>query len=111
MLTYEIEGKTIEVLFTLDAIDALDHIYTIDMNGIKFGAGIQFAFTGLEQASPVAIANVLQAVQVGTKTRVGKKAIMMFLIENDNVEEVANALAEELKKQPLTKTTVKRMAV
>lgn len=111
MLTYEIEGKTIEVLFTLDAIDALDHVYTVDMKGIKFGAGIQFAFTALEQASPVAIANVLQAVQVGTKTRVGKKAIMNFLIENDNVEEVANALAEELKKQPLTKTTVKRMAV
>lgn len=109
MLTYEIEGKTIEVVFTLDAIDALDHIYTLEMKGIKFGVGIQYAYTGLEQASPIAIANVLQAVQAGKKTRIGKKALTDFLIENDNVEEVANALIAELKKQPLTKTTVKRM--
>ena len=38
MLNYEIDNKVLEVTFTLDAINALDQIYAVEMHGIKSGS-------------------------------------------------------------------------
>ena len=109
MLNYEIDNKVLEVVFTLDAINALDQIYAVEMHGIKFGFGVQHVLSDLEQGSPIAVANVLQAVQVGKPTKVGKLSIERFMIENDNVEQLCSELLEEIKKQPLTKTIAKKV--
>ena len=79
------------------------------MHGIKFGFGVQHVLSDLEQGSPIAVANVLQAVQVGKPTKVGKLSIERFMIENDNVEQLCSELLEEIKKQPLTKAIAKKM--
>ncbi|MDV4829879.1 tail assembly chaperone [Enterococcus faecium] len=110
MLNYEIEGKNVEVKFTLGAINALDQIYSVEMHGIKFGFGVQHVLSDLEQGSPIAVFNVLQAVQVDN-VKVGKFAIEKFMMENDNVEQLCEDIIEEIKKQPLTKAIAKKMEI
>lgn len=103
----EIEGKQLEVKFTLGAIAALDQAYKANVNGIEFGIGIQQVLAYLEQRNPLAVFNVLLAVQ-RDDAKIGKFSLEKWL-ETQDIEKLCVDLISEIKKQPLTKAMARSM--
>ena len=63
-MNLEINGKTIEVKFTIGAIRELDKRYQIENGAAKFGMGISSAIY-LRQYNPVILVDIMEALQSG----------------------------------------------
>lgn len=100
----DINGKSIEVKFTIGAIKKLDNIYFAKQSGSKFGMGVNQLYSYLKNYNPVALANALDVVQ----DTVGISEIEHWL-ETQNIEKLCDGLMVELSKQPMTKATIKNL--
>lgn len=105
-MNLDINGKVIEIKFTIGAIEKLDKTYEVIHGGATFGMGISSSLAYLNQYNPVVIRNIIEAVQ--GKTKIGRSEIENWL-ESQDIEKLCNDLITELGKQPLTKTIVKQM--
>ena len=106
-MNLEINGKTIEVKFTIGAIEQLDKIYTVNKGGANFGMGISSALAYLSQCNPVVLKHIIEALQVNDR-KVGASEMEAWLFTQD-IEALCDQLIDELGKQPLTKAIVKKM--
>ena len=70
-MNLEINGKTIEVKFTIGAIRELDKRYQIENGAAKFGMGISSAMIYLRQYNPVILVDIMEALQSG-QLKIGK---------------------------------------
>lgn len=100
----EINGKLIEVKFTIGAIKQLDNIYFMKQSGGKFGMGINQLYSYLQSYNPVALCNALIVVQ----DVAGVSEIESWL-ETQDIEKLCNDMVVELSKQPMTKATIKSL--
>ena len=109
-MNLKINGKDYEILFGFKAIDYLDRVYFIETNGLKLGQGIGFAYNYLLNQQPLALFHAIRAGTITEKQQPSDAEIEAFAMEageKDNLEKLYKELANELKKQPLTKATVK----
>lgn len=111
----EINGKDCEIIFGFEAIDYLDKRFPLEIQGLKqLGQGIQNTYNYLTKASPIAICEAIYAGTITQKDRASmkhiKEKIMQTATENENgLQELADELVEELKKQPLTKGVIAKL--
>lgn len=81
-MNLEINGKTIEVKFTIGAIRELDKRYQIENGAAKFGMGISSAMIYLRQYNPVILVDIMEALQSG-QLKIGKSEIEAWLMTQD----------------------------
>lgn len=111
----DINGKECEIIFGFEAIDYLDKKYPLEIQGLKqLGQGIQNTYNYLTKASPTAICEAIYAGTITEKDRASmskiKEKVMQVATENENgLQELADELVEELKKQPLTKGVISKL--
>ena len=103
-MNLEINGKTIEVKFTIGAIRELDKRYQIENDAAKFGMGISSAMIYLRQYNPVILVDIMEALQSG-QLKIGKSEIEAWLMTQD-VKKLSDDLLKEMGKQPLTKPMI-----
>lgn len=103
-MNLEINGKTIEVKFTIGAIRELDKRYQIENGAAKFGMGISSAMIYLRQYNPVILVDIMEALQSG-QLKIGKSEIEAWLMTQD-VKKLSDDLLKEMGKQPLTKPMI-----
>ena len=101
-MNLEINGKTIEVKFTIGAIRELDKRYQIENGAAKFG--ISSAMIYLRQYNPVILVDIMEALQSG-QLKIGKSEIEAWLMTQD-VKKLSDDLLKEMGKQPLTKPMI-----
>ena len=106
-MNLDINGKVIEVKFTIGAIEALDKKYVMNQGGARFGMGVSSVLAYLNQYNPVVLREIIEAVQVDNR-KVGVSEVEAWLYTQD-IEKLCDEMLEELGKQPLTKAIVKRM--
>ena len=100
-MNFDINGKIIDVKFTIGAIEALDQIYEVHTGGASFGMGISSALVYLQQCNPVVLRNIIMALQTDN-AKVGKSEIEAWL-------KMSGDLIAELGKQDLTKAMIKKL--
>ncbi len=106
-MNFDINGKVIEVKFTIGAIEALDRIYEVQSGGAKFGMGISSCLVYLKQYNPVVLKNIIMALQVDN-AKVGTSEVDVWLMTQD-IEKLSDQMIKELGKQDLTKAMVKKL--
>ena len=106
-MNFDINGKIIDVKFTIGAIEALDQMYEVHTGGASFGMGISSALVYLQQCNPVVLRNSIMALQTDN-AKVGKSEIEAWLITQD-IEKMSGDLITELGKQDLTKAMIKKL--
>lgn len=106
-MNLDINGKIIEVKFTIGAIEFLDRTYEVQSAGAKFGMGISSSLVYLKQCNPVVIRNIIMALQVD-KAKIGQSEIEAWLMTQD-IEKLCKEMIDELGKQDLTKAMIKRV--
>lgn len=108
----KINGKEYTIRFGFAAIDYLDNKYYVETQGIKIlGQGVQQAYNYLNSESIVALYHTVKAATITEKSQPSTDEIEIYAEELANKNELSKLfkdLAEELKKQPLTKGTVKK---
>lgn len=113
LYTVKINGKEQDLRFTLQAIDYLDKVYTTDINGFSFGAGILTVSTYLETNNPVAIFHTLKAGLLHLKDRKPSDEVIEEQIEkwaiNNQLDMYFKKLGKCLKNSPLTKGTLAKI--
>lgn len=106
-MNLDINGKIIEVKFTIGAIECLDRTYEMQSGGAKFGMGISTAVVYLKQCNPVVLRNIIMALQVD-KAKIGQSEIEAWLMTQD-IEKICDQIMGELGKQDLTKAMIKKL--
>ena len=106
-MNLDINGKVIEVKFTIGAIEALDRVYEVQNGGAKFGMGVSSSLVYLQQYNPVVLRNIIEALQVD-KAKVGRSEIEAWLMTQD-IEKLSEEMIDELGKQDLTKAMIKKL--
>lgn len=109
-MNVKIGGREYELRFSLDAINYLDHVYTIDANGVKIGDGIQELTVYLNLRNPTALYHAIKAGTIREKQKPSNEEIETFLEEageNGGLEKLADDFLSLLRRQPLTKAAVK----
>lgn len=105
----KINGKDYEIKFGFAAIDYLDRQYFIETSGMKLGQGVNMIYTHLNAENPLALLNAIKAGTITEKQQPSTNDIEIFAMEkgeNNELKKLFKELADELKKQPLTKATV-----
>ena len=92
MHTITIEKKDYTLTFGFDFIRELDKRYSISDGGVSFGFGVQHAVVDLQQKNPVILLDLIQAATI-----------------TERLDSLFDDFLSELRTQPLTKATVKRV--
>lgn len=112
-MNLKIGGKTYEMIMGIKAIDYLDHVYTFEVNGIKFGNGIKMLVTSLFNEDPVALYNCIKAGICTELQKPSNADIEKLLVEVSEKDEIGGLYLDFLnllRTQPLTKATMKRFS-
>lgn len=107
----EINGIVHEIKFGFKALAEMDKKYNIERMGLKFGIGVQGLYVDLITGNP---STVVDTIKIGTMTasnpptQTAIENYVMEVAEQDGLEDLNEALIDELKKQPLTRSTIKK---
>lgn len=109
----KISGKNRKMLFNIGFIRRLDELHSVKVDAVgidlRFGAGLLTANSQLAQYSPVMLSDVVQAATDCTRAQ-GDKAVEDYADEHGSLDGLFKGIAEELKKSPVVKTTLEKMA-
>lgn len=112
MQTITIEGKDYTLTYGFEFIRELDKRYAVSDGGVSFGFGVQHAVVDLQQKNPVILLDIIQAATITERQKPSVKGIEAYVIaeaENDKLDSLFDDFLSELRTQPLTKATVKRV--
>lgn len=102
-----IGGKDYKLHFGIDFIREIDKRYTIDNEGVKFGAGLQFGTLHLINKSIVVLADIILSATHTLKSIPSIVDIEDFLANHEDLDGLFNDFLEQLRTSPLTMKTVK----
>lgn len=109
-MVLKINGKEYEIRFGFAGIDYLDRVYYVESHGVKLGQGLGMLYTYLEMQHPMSLLHAIKAGTITEKQAPSVKEIEEFveeIAETEGLEKLFKDLGNELKKQPLTKGTIK----
>ncbi|MEK4984699.1 MAG: tail assembly chaperone [Streptococcus thermophilus] len=112
MHTITIEGKDYTLTYGFEFIRELDKRYAVSDGSVSFGFGVQHAVVDLQQKNPVILLDIIQAATITERQKPSVKGIEAYVIEeaeNDRLDSLFDDFLSELRTQPLTKATVKRV--
>lgn len=111
-MIFKIAGKEYELKFGIKFVRELDKVYTVDYQGLEFGAGINMAYMNLQQYNPIALVEVIKAAvsheSSPPKTKQIEEAVEEYAEENDGLEQLFKDVFEELGKSSVTKATIEQ---
>ena len=110
----DINGKKYELRYGLSFINALDNLYTQDMNGVEFGMGIEMLNAYLDLGRPTALFNAIKAGTSHLKSKPSNDGIENFLediamSDDDKYEKLFDQLKEEIEQAPFLKRALQNM--
>jgi hypothetical protein len=112
MHTITIEKKDYTLTFGFDFIRELDKRYSISDGGVSFGFGVQHAVVDLQQKNPVILLDLIQAATITERQKPSVKGIEAYVVEEaekGHLDSLFDDFLSELRTQPLTKATTKRV--
>lgn len=104
-----IKGIERELKFGTGFVRKLDEIYTAEVKGIKFGAGLIMVNIQMAQMNPSALANVIRcAVKGNPKQTDVEDFVDDYADENDGLKELFEQVNAEMGKSKTIKDTLNR---
>lgn len=111
-MTIEINGKEYELHFGLDFIDALNHLYGFETNGIKMDlGGLNMLQSAMALQDVVALRNIIKAGVSTLKSKPSNKDIDEYIMNRviaDGLEQIYKEFNDELKKQQFLNALMKQ---
>lgn len=104
-----ISGKDYQLHFGIKFIRELDKVYTVEQDGVQFGAGMEIAYPKLINRSPVILAEVIRIATNTLPTRPTQTEIDTYLEQADDLEPIFNEVISELKNGKITAPTVAKL--
>lgn len=108
----KIGGKNYEIRFSLAGLDYLDSIYHKKESGITFGIGISMLAGLLMEEQPQALFHAIKAGTIKEKGKPSNDEIESYLEEvgeAEGLEKLFEDFLLQLRRQPLTKGTMKKV--
>ncbi|KRN77266.1 tail assembly chaperone [Weissella minor] len=102
-----INGKTYTFKFGIKFLKALDEVYFVDANGVKFGAGLEVGLAQLTGTrNPVALAEFLLAANKTESPRLGETTLDDYLETDADIDALIDETIKELTESNVTKGKV-----
>src|SRR5690625_4351127 len=110
----DINGKKYELRYGLRSINALDNLYTQDMNGVEFGMGMEMLNAYLDLGRTTALLNAIKGGTSHLKSKPSNDDIENFLediamSDEDKYEKLFDQLKEEIEQAPFLKRALQNM--
>ncbi|MFC4761030.1 tail assembly chaperone [Fructobacillus durionis] len=111
MITFEINGKEYQFAFNFKFIRALDKSVVGNVNGIKFGAGVDMNLSKfIVDGDPIALSDILIAANHAAGGNLTTGMLDDFFDdEKTDIDAIANEVTEALKEGKFTKNKVAKV--
>ena len=108
-----IGGKEYKLAFGMKFIERLDHLYAQDLDGVKFGMGVESIVMYLKMENPTSLFFGIKAAAAHLKTKPSDEDIEVFiteLAEKDKLSKLFKDFFSALEKAPLVQAKTKGQA-
>lgn len=105
----KIGGKEYELAFGMGFINALDNIYTQNLQGMAFGTGVESLITYLNMENPTSLYNGIKAATSHLKSKPSNEDLEAYiteLAEKDELGKLYDDFFNALEKAPLVRKKI-----